>query len=360
MTDSCATENKPLPDVDLADFNHLVPLSNHGAAAFAGFARGLAEKLTNTLPDEENPLKQYRIGFYLQDRPDPSPARICSREYRSDSADLSGRDFIVMFNREKMTAIKSEDELAFVLGHELSHLSWHNGSQRIRALSTNEETACDLNAIEMLHDAGYDVRVAVSMDQNMPLTEEWRQRREARKEAVNKFFDFRRSVPLDQTAWQEARYEKWQPDFRLPSLGAKEEDAVAMMVENLQKVYTNGGGEDFQKILKNYVNEKGSEQGSRFFLLLAAAAAEQFPPIDQQTGGDYRTRLRHPVRILGDVLPTVAAMSGKKLFPPAVCAKLNTYFNENPDYYRTMKVFWDKVLPTGHTSPSYTGGRSGR
>ena len=67
-----------LPDIDLADFNHLVSLDDRGAAAFDGFMRNLAEKLTTSLPDEENPLKKYRIGFYLQDRPDKSPARISS------------------------------------------------------------------------------------------------------------------------------------------------------------------------------------------------------------------------------------------------------------------------------------------
>lgn len=159
-----------LPDIDLADFNHLVSLDDRGAAAFDGFMRNLAEKLTASLPDEENPLKKYRIGFYLQDRPDKSPARISSSEYRSDPADLSGRDFVVMFNREKLAAIESEDELAFILGHELSHLSWQHGNDRVRALSSNEEAACDLNAMKLLFDAGYDATVVSTMDREVPPT----------------------------------------------------------------------------------------------------------------------------------------------------------------------------------------------
>lgn len=52
-----------LPDIDLADFNHLVSLDDRGAAAFDGFMRNLAEKLTTSLPDEENPLKNTGSAF---------------------------------------------------------------------------------------------------------------------------------------------------------------------------------------------------------------------------------------------------------------------------------------------------------
>ena len=121
------------------------------------------------------------------------------------------------------------------------------------------------------------------------------------------------------------------------------------MVGNLQKVYARGGGDDFQQLLKDCVSARGSEAGSRFFLRLAAAAAEKFPPIDKEgkSGTGYRSRLRHPISVLGNALPAVAAMPGKKLFPPEACAKINAYFKQNPDYYRTMKVFWDKMLPEG-------------
>lgn len=91
-----------------------------------------------------------------------------------------------------------------------------------------------------------------------------------------------------------------------------------MMVGNLQKVYARGGGDDFQQVLKDCVSARGSEAGSRFFLRLAAAAAEKFPPIDQEgkSGTGYRSRLRHPISVLGNALPAVAAMPGKKLFRP--------------------------------------------
>ena len=94
----------------------------------------------------------------------------------------------------------------------------------------------------------------------------------------------------------------------------------------------------------------------------AAAAAEKFPPIDQEgkSGTGYRSRLRHPISVLGNALPAVAAMPGKKLFPPEACAKINAYFKQNPDYYRTMKVFWDKMLPEGGALGANVFGRGGR
>ncbi len=351
-----------LPDVDLARFNRLVPLSDRGAKAFAEFAGSVAKKLTAALPDGESLPNKYRIGFYLQDRPDSSPARICSCQYRLDSADLSGNDFVVMFNREKLAAVESEDELAFILGHELSHLMWQHGNERVRALSANEEAACDLNAVQMLFKAGYDPAVVSAMDQNAPLTDEWRIRKEARRQALNGFFDFRQPKLLDQTPWQEARYKKWQTDFKRPLPNMPENEEVILMCENLQKVYNSGGSEDFQQMLKDCVNAKGSENGSRFFLRLTAAVMAKFPPIDKEKkeGGDYRVRLRHPINVLGNVLPAVAAMSGKKLFPPEACAKIQSYFKENPDYYRTMKIFWDKVLPSSHMSEMTGCRRQGR
>lgn len=95
-----------------------------------------------------------------------------------------------MFNREKLAAIESEDELAFILGHELSHLSWQHGDDRVRALSSNEEAACDLNAMKLLFDAGYDATVVSTMDREVPLTEEWRLRKDARRQAMNAFLIF--------------------------------------------------------------------------------------------------------------------------------------------------------------------------
>ena len=336
----------PLPDIDLANFNRLVALDNPPARDFEGFMRQLAGKLTAFLLDDDNPLKKYRIGFYLQDRTDSSPARISSTEYRSDPADLSGTDFIVMFNREKLSKAESEDELAFILGHELSHLGWQHGSSRLHSFSSNEETACDLSSMQMMHRAGYDVTVLHHMDADAPLTEEWRMRREARQRAISEYFDFRRPVALDVSLWQQARYEEWKPDLKMPAPSMPEEEAVAVMTENLQKIYERGGEESFRRLLKDYVQTKDGAQANKFFLRLAASAAKKFPPIDEEKrNGGFRRMQRHPVSVLGNAIPVFSSLPGNKLYPPEAVSALGRYFKENPDYYRPMKIFWDKVLP---------------
>ena len=105
-----------------------------------------------------------------------------------NSADLSGNDFVVMFNRDKLQQLQSEDELAFILAHELSHLGWQHGDSEIRGLHGNEEAACDINALKMTDAAGYNVRVVENMDRHVPSSPEWQQRKEARRQTMMYMF----------------------------------------------------------------------------------------------------------------------------------------------------------------------------
>lgn len=339
--------NFPPVDFDLANFNHLVSTDTPGGKAFAEYAAALAQKLTASLAPEENPLNECRVAFYLQDRADSSPARISSCSWRTDPTDLSGTDFVVMFNKEKLAMLKTEDELAFILGHELSHLGWQHGNEKIRALACNEEAACDANAMKMMYAAGFDVNVVCSMDEKAPLTEEWRERKELRRRQAAEYFSFRRPQALDGSVWQRASHTPWKHGFKAPAVDCPEAEAVAMMIKDLHRVYAKGGEEEFSQMLEQYVETKAGAEGSRFFLRLAAAATKDFPPIDEvkkQKG--YRQMQRHPINVLGNIIPAVASMPGKKLFPPEAVATINVYMRDNPDYGRPMSCFWKKVLPS--------------
>ena len=329
-------------DYDLADFNKLsTPVCNEGLA-FNTFMKNMINRLTKS---SESPLQKYNLTFCLQNRNDSSVARISSAQYRMDATDLSGNDFIVMFNREKLSHINTEDELAFILAHELSHLEWQHNNESVKNLSHDEEVACDMNAVKMLKNGGYALSIVNQMDTEAPKTAQWQQRKEARRQICLEYFDFTSPTELDQSAWQNQTYTPLKPNFKLPSADDSEDKAVNLMLQNLKTVYRQGGAENFQDNLKNYLHSVPSEKASSFFLKLSAAATKEFPPIDEDSRNkDYRQKQRHPINVLGNAIPSLSSLNGKKLYPPEACSTLNSYFKQNPNYHKTMKIFWDKAL----------------
>lgn len=337
----------PKIDYDLANFNHLSPLNSPEGTAFDGFMRKIAARLTQNQSPTNNLLQNHKIAFCLQNRPDSSIARISSTQYKTDASDLSGNDFVVIFNKEKLSQIKTEDELAFILAHELSHLQWQHNDENVRNLNSTEEVACDINAVHLLKNGNYSVSIVNQIDGDAPLTQEWQQRKNARRQTSMEYFDFTQPTPLNQDTWKNASFTPWKQNFKIPDSKTPEPEAIQQMLSNLQMVYTDGNGDELQSQLKNYLQSCGSEQASRFFLVLSAKAAEHFPPIDQDSKNkDYRQKSRHPISILGNSIPALTSMSGKKLYPPEACQTLNRYFQQNPDYYRNMQIFWNKALHT--------------
>ncbi len=339
----------PDVDLDLANFNHFVSPESEAGKSFSVFMQQMAHKLVNNSYSGAGGLKGYRVCFYLQDREDDSPARISSVENRMNSADLSGDDFVVMFNRDKLQQLQSEDELAFILAHELSHLGWQHGDSEIRSLHGNEEAACDINALKMMDAAGYNVRVVEDIDRDRPLTMEWQQRKDARRQTMMYMFGCEMPRPLDVSLWESGRHVKWTHDFQVPGIDTPETEAIVMMSDNLRKVYEKGGRDDCIDMIGNYVRELGSAQGSKFFLRLSAAMTAEFPPIDEvkRTQG-YSAIFRHPFNVAANVIPQVEALPGNKFYPPEACRQINSYLRNNPDYHRIMKRYWDKVLFSGN------------
>jgi len=70
------------------------------------------------------------------------------------------------FTRALLLDFRSEDEFAFILGHELAHLHLAN-ELGDGANSKTEEYASDILPIQWLHDAGYAPRAALDMAQRL-------------------------------------------------------------------------------------------------------------------------------------------------------------------------------------------------
>ena len=348
----------PNVDLDLANFNHFVSPESEAGHSFDVFMQQMAHKLIDNSYSGARSLKEYQVCFYLQDREDDSPARISSIEDRMNSADLSGNDFVVMFNRDKLQQLQSEDELAFILAHELSHLGWQHGDSEIRGLHGNEEAACDINALKMMDAAGYNVRVVENMDRHVPSSPEWQQRKEARRQTMMYMFSREMPKPLDTSLWESGRHVRWMHDFQVPGIDTPEAEAISMMSDNLRKVSEKGGREECVEMIGNYVRELGSAQGGKFFLRLSAALTTEFPPIDEvkRTEG-YRALLRHPFNVAANAIPQVEALPGNKFYPPEACCRISGYLKENPDYHRIMKRYWDKVLLSGNQLAAGRGER---
>ena len=202
-----------------------------------------------------------------------------------------------------------------------------------------------MNAIHMLKNGSYCVDIVNQIDYDTPKTLIWQQRKEARRQMTMEYLDFSQPTPLNHKAWEKATFSKWQQNFKIPDSNTPENSAVKQMLDNLQMVYTDGNEKELQLQLQNYLQSLSSEQASRFFLILSAKAAKQFPPIDKDNQNkDYRQQNRHPINVLAGAIPSLIARNGKKLYPPEACLTLNLYFQQNPNYYRHMQIFWNKML----------------
>lgn len=96
-----------------------------------------------------------RCDFLLEDSNDPN-AFITRRNEKS---------FIVL-TKGLIDFVKNEDELAYVLGHELTHHLL--GDELGEGLNSRiEEGIADLKPIELLHDAGYDARQAYEISKRI-------------------------------------------------------------------------------------------------------------------------------------------------------------------------------------------------
>lgn len=338
---------KPNINLDVANKHHLVSLDSEKGKKFNLLMHGIMDKLFKNDPQQQNVLKNYEFDFFIQDTKDKSIARVRSKD-DIEAWNLSGKRFAVMFNKEKLQRITSEDELAFILGHEISHVLHKSNPEILSCSSYNEELACDFNAIDLMAKAGYSIGVVKNIDhkifaeQNPEMAMRSRERN-AKIASMYYIFDWK---PFDGSEFTSASFKKMSNKYKSIQCSDSDEVALSKMMENLQLVYNYGGQDAFKDMFCDYVEQVVSEKASKLFLNTVAKATEDFPPIDEVKVDSYEKNkyLRHPISVMTNISPQIDKLEGKKLYPPAAQAKISKYIKQNPNYFHGMDFIYDKWL----------------
>ena len=136
-----------LSEFDLRGLN-LADFSSQEEIQFHNYIKGICQRL---LGDTLN-LDEKNIIFALSDKNGINAAHVSK-----------GNVSIIFLTEKLLDLCDNEDQLAFILGHELGHYeeTLHQGSDKIN--SKAEETACDLRAIQKMARGGYNLEEACNM-----------------------------------------------------------------------------------------------------------------------------------------------------------------------------------------------------
>jgi hypothetical protein len=134
--------------------NHrIVAPDSPAAKRFHEYALGIASRLRPEHSHERQPVR-----FLVSD---PEASNMQNAYVITEASPV-----LVCFTRALLLDFRSEDELAFILGHELAHLHLAN-ELGDGPNSKTEEYASDILPIQWLHDAGYAPRAALDMAQRL-------------------------------------------------------------------------------------------------------------------------------------------------------------------------------------------------
>lgn len=336
----------PQINVDLLNFQHLVNPESEVGQNFDEFMQKLKNRLVNGSPEQKNILDKLKINFYIQDNEDSSLARVTGADFKMSANDFSGDDFAVFFNCKKLSEIKYLDQLAYVLGHELSHLIYRKSSDdEMIYLHNNEEVSCDLNSLKLMKDAGFNMQSGLSVnDIYVNKTPEMNMRVKHCSDFVRNNPQFGKPIDFEHRNFTKAEYTRVGIKFNFPKSN-NEMEQITAMVDNLSKVFKYGDRDAFRTKFGEYLQNLGSEEASKLVVNLVAEVADRFTPVDEaKVNSDYRQYLNHPFNVMTDMVKNVGKMNGKKFYPPKSLAKVNHYLDNNPDFYNRMAFVWDDVF----------------
>ena len=136
-----------LSDYRLRDLS-LAGLNFENEARFHHYIKGICQRLLGDTLD----LDKKNIIFALSDK----PVKNAAYYYNEETS-------IIFITAELLEMCKNEDQLAFILGHELGHYEerLRQGDEEVNTKS--EETACDLRSIQKMARGGYNLEEACQM-----------------------------------------------------------------------------------------------------------------------------------------------------------------------------------------------------
>lgn len=336
----------PQINVDLLNLQHLINPESEVGQNFNELMQGLKKRLLSGSPQQKNILDKLKINFYIQDNADNSFARVSGADFKMSANDFTGDEFAIFFNRKKLSEIKYSDQLAYVLGHELSHLIYCKSSNdEMKYQHNNEEVSCDLNSLQLMKEAGFSMRAGLSVnDIYVNKAPEMNMRVKHCSDFVRNNPQFGMPVDFEHQKFTEAKYTKVGIKFDFPETH-NESEQIAAMLGNLDKVFRHGDRDAFRIKFGEYLQTLGSEKASKLVINLAAEAVDRFSPIDEvKMNSDYRKYLNHPFNVMTDIVKNVGNMKGKKFYPPKSLAKVNSYLDNNQNFYNGMASAWNSLF----------------
>lgn len=330
---------------------------------FDEYCAGVVARMLEKLPEEKAFLSQYDIHYYIADNPaENSIARVVDADNNDDFK--NGQHFAVVFNRDMLARLETEDSMAFVVGHELSHILYRKGFSKIRSLAFDEETACDCNAVRLMDAEGYNLLDIAAVDALYPNKTEAMKNRIAEREAfirrhgvsLTEKLGKSRSLPremfihLQKEPWQRQNiFEHGEPD-------------VLRIVEEMTDIFERGGRTAFKRGLRDFLYQKPTEESSKLIMNILGQVMPRFPSVTEvMTADNGKKFYNHPVVMMSDIVWEQFSRSGKKSFPPADACIVMRYMRDNSAYFdRRDRKFWEpmrQAMGQGVNMYSQKGGR---
>lgn len=126
----------------------LAALNSDAELRFHQYVKGICQRLLGDTLD----LDEKKVMFALSDKP------------RMNAFHFADKDFsIIYFTANLLDVCENEDQLAFILGHELGHYEEFLRQGADEEDSKAEETACDLRAIQKMARGGYNLEEACNI-----------------------------------------------------------------------------------------------------------------------------------------------------------------------------------------------------
>ena len=332
-------------DIDMLNAYRMISPESFWGIVFNVEMQKLMQKMWRNKPEQKMFLDKMKIKFCIQDNQDNSIARVMRADYASNVLNLDGDSFVVAFTKDKLLKLKNKDEAAFVMGHELSHLLYKrdmlDGYQDYA-----EETACDLNSLQLMADSGMNLESALSVDDIYEQkSEEMKTRREERAEFIRQLDQDNVPTMHDFSIYKAVEFVPLEYAFTMPEAKDTEEEKVDKIFKGLKEVFEVGGRAQYGNKLKQYLEQEGSKAASRQVLLAAAKIFSEFEAVDEvRKNLGSNKYFKHPICVLGDAVLYVNNMEGQKLFPQTAVKKIKEGLKQNPYYSNGMKFLWNKAL----------------
>ncbi|MFQ5656480.1 MAG: M48 family metallopeptidase [Candidatus Methylomirabilales bacterium] len=116
--------------------------------------------------DQEQRLKRV-LSRLLRAMPDPHRLTVLILESDSINAYVGGG--IIAVSLGMIRFVKSDDELAVVLGHELGHLPSFSGHALLSGIRSDREREADIRGLVYAYRGGYDIRSGAAVFERMAI-----------------------------------------------------------------------------------------------------------------------------------------------------------------------------------------------